>query len=74
VWSAIALSALAFGVLHLPSVAQVLPTLSADVVAYVTLGNACFGLVAGYLYWRRGLEAAIAAHVLAHVLAYAVRG
>jgi hypothetical protein len=44
------------------------------VVAYVTIGNALFGVVAGYLFWRYGLEAAIAAHVSAHVLTFLVRG
>jgi len=74
IWSAIATSALAFGVFHLPSVAQALPVLSAYMVAYVIVGNALFGLVAGYLFWRYGLEAAVIAHVSAHVLAFAIRG
>jgi hypothetical protein len=73
-WTAIAVSALAFGVSHLPSVAQSLPTLSVSVVAYITIGNALFGLVAGYLFWRYGLEAAMVAHASAHVLAFAIRG
>lgn len=73
-WVAIVLSALVFGVSHLPSVAQSLPALSVYVAAYITIGNALFGVVAGYLFWRYGLEAAIVAHVSAHVLAFAVRG
>ncbi len=27
-----------------------------------------FALIAGYLYWKKGLEAAIVAHMLAHVV------
>lgn len=73
-WAAIALSALVFGASHLPLVAQSLPALSGYVAAYITIGNALFGLVAGYLFWRYGLEAAIVAHVSAHLLAFAVRG
>lgn len=73
-WAAITVSAFAFGLSHLPSVAPSLSELSAYVVAYITIGNALFGLVAGYLFWRYGLEAAIVAHVSAHVLAFAVRG
>lgn len=73
-WVAIALSAFVFGVSHLPSVAQSLPQLSGYLAAYITIGNALFGLVAGYLFWRYGLESAIVAHVSAHVLAFAVRG
>ena len=73
-WGAIAASAVAFGAAHLPAVGQSLPTLSAHVAAYVTIGNALFGVVAGYLLWRYGLEASMVAHVSAHVLAYAFRG
>lgn len=36
-------------------------------MTYVVLGNAAFGLVAGWLYWRYGLEAAVLAHAGAHV-------
>jgi membrane protease YdiL (CAAX protease family) len=32
------------------------------------LGNSIFGIVAGFLYWRRGLEAAILAHMSAHLV------
>jgi hypothetical protein len=74
IWMAIILSALVFGVAHLPSVAQSLPEMSGHVAAHITIGNSLFGLVAGYLFWRYGLEAAIVAHVLAHLLAFAVRG
>lgn len=74
VWLAIGISALLFGVAHVPAVAALLTDVPATVVAYVTLGNALFGVVAGYLFWRHGLEAAILAHLLAHVLAYAVTG
>ncbi len=39
------------------------------VVAFVLVGNTVFGLLAGGLFARHGLEAAIIAHVLAHLLA-----
>ena len=58
----------------MPSVVSTLTVVPASVVAYVTLGNAMFGVIAGYLYWRRGLEAAIGAHIVAHVIAYVIRG
>jgi hypothetical protein len=44
--------------------------LSSPVVTYVIGGNAVFGVVAGWLFWRFGLEAAILAHAIAHVVAY----
>lgn len=74
VGTAIVISALLFGVSHVPSVAHAMAGISAPVVAYVTLGNALFGVIAGFLFWRRGLEAAITAHFLAHVFAYLIRG
>lgn len=74
VWAAITLSALAFGASHVPSVAQSVPALSATIVAYITIGNALFGVIAGGLFWRYGLEAAMVAHVSAHLLAFLVRG
>ncbi|MCZ8014466.1 MAG: CPBP family glutamic-type intramembrane protease [Limnobacter sp.] len=74
VWLGIGISALVFGVSHVPSVVAGMGGVSGMVVAYITFGNAIFGIVAGYLFWRYGLEAAITAHVLAHVIAYAIRG
>lgn len=73
-WAAIIVSALVFGLSHLPAAEKSLYALSAPLVAYITIGNALFGIVAGYLFWRYGLEAAIAAHVSAHLLAFILRG
>lgn len=73
-WVAIVISALVFGLSHLPAATSVMHDMPASVAVYVTVGNALFGLVAGYLFWRRGLEAAIMAHGLAHLLAFMVQG
>jgi len=64
---AIILSALIFGLGHLPVAFALSPEVTAPLVAYIILGNAAFGFIAGYLYWKRGLECAIAAHMIAHV-------
>jgi len=37
-------------------------------ILYVIGGNFIFGSIAGYLYWKKGLEAAMIAHMLAHVV------
>ena len=66
--AAIAISAIVFGLGHLPLARVLSPTVTAPVVAYVIIGNALFGLVAGYLYWRRGLESAMIAHMMVHVV------
>ena len=67
IWAAIVASALLFGAGHLPAASALIGSLSAPVVAYVVLANSVFGLIAGWLYWKWGLEAAIIAHVGAHV-------
>lgn len=64
--AAIVFSALAFGAGHLPAVAALAGTLPPAIAIYVVASNAAFGLVAGLLYWRFGLESAIFAHTLAH--------
>jgi len=61
--AAIVLSATVFGAGHLPLAASLVSTVTAPLVAYVIAGNAVFGLIAGFLYWRHGLEAAVIAHV-----------
>jgi len=65
---AVLLSALLFALGHLPSAQALAGALTVPVVVFVLVGNTAFGLVAGWLYARHGLEAAILAHVLAHLL------
>ena len=72
VWTAILGGALLFAAGHLPTAAHLTGKLTADVVAYVLIGNAAFGVLAGWLYWRFGLETAMLCHALAHVLAVSV--
>lgn len=72
-WLAIAGSALLFGVGHLPAAFAMAGAPSAGLVAYIVGANAAFGLVAGYLFWRHGLEAAMIAHVLTHAVLLAVQ-
>ena len=71
-YAAIGVSALLFGVGHLPTVWALVGPVSTSVVLYVVLANGAFGLVAGWLYWRFGLESAMVAHALAHVIFLAV--
>jgi len=64
VWSAIVLSSLVFGILHLPATAN-LVELTAVVVTRAILLNGIGGIAFGWLYWKRGLEAAMVAHFFA---------
>jgi len=66
--SAIVISSVIFGIGHLPLVVALGSNLTRAIVLYVVTANSVFGLIAGYLYWRKGLEAAIVAHMLTHVV------
>ncbi|HEY9659276.1 MAG TPA: CPBP family intramembrane glutamic endopeptidase, partial [Allocoleopsis sp.] len=66
--AAIALSTLIFGLGHLPLAFALGTQVTVSVIAYVIVGNSVFGLIAGYLYWHKGLEAAMIAHMLVHVV------
>ena len=72
VWAAIFLATLAFGAMHLPQMALLGGGLTAFSVAFVLLGNGFIGAVFGWLYWRRGLVAAMAAHVAFDVVTKAI--
>ena len=66
-WAAIIVVAVLFGLGHLPATAVVTPLTSALVVRALVL-NGVAGVAFGYLYWRHGLEAAMAGHMSAHVV------
>lgn len=70
--AAIVVSALLFGAGHLPTVLAFGGSLTREVVLYVLLGNFLFGSVMGALFARFGLESAMLAHALAHVIAFVV--
>jgi membrane protease YdiL (CAAX protease family) len=74
VWLAIAVSAILFGVGHLPVASAMLGGVDASVAAFVIGWNTAFGLLFGYLFWRYGLESAMIAHGLAHVVSYLIDG
>ncbi|GGP16911.1 CPBP family intramembrane glutamic endopeptidase [Oceanobacillus neutriphilus] len=64
---AIFLAAILFGLGHLPAAAQVFGGLSAVIVTRTLVLNGLLGLWFGYLYWKRGLEYAIIAHISADI-------
>ena len=65
---AILVSSILFGLGHIPIASVVLPQITLVVVLFVIIANSAFGVVAGYLYWKYGLESAMIAHVLCHVV------
>jgi hypothetical protein len=64
---AIVCSALVFGAGHLPLAIALNGGPSLALVGYVVFANSIFGVVAGVLYWKYGLESAMVAHALTHV-------
>jgi membrane protease YdiL (CAAX protease family) len=71
IWVAIVLVSVVFGLGHLPMTARLM-TLTPIVVVRAMALNGIAGLLFGWLYWRRGLEAAMIAHfatdIVLHVL------
>ena len=68
-WIAIVPSMIRFGAGHLPLAGDASTYgFTAEVVARVVGDNAVFDVLAGVLNWRFGLEAAMIANSLAHVL------
>lgn len=65
---AIFASALLFGAGHLPINSALSGGLTLPLVIYVITANSIFGIAAGFLYWKRGLESAIIAHMCVHVV------
>ncbi|MBX3424032.1 MAG: CPBP family intramembrane metalloprotease [Pirellulaceae bacterium] len=66
--SAILISSLVFGIGHLPVALMLFPEPTPALTVFVIIGNSAFGLIAGYLYWKKGLESAMLAHALTHVV------
>jgi hypothetical protein len=68
VWTGLVASSGLFAVGHLPVLHFLLPNPPERFVALALAANFIPGMLFGWLYWRRGLEAAMMAHALAHLL------
>lgn len=66
-WIANILAAVLFGFGHLPTMALLVP-LTPLVIARTILLNGLIGVVCGWLYWQRGLEAAMISHFSADLV------
>lgn len=73
-WTGNAGAALAFGALHLGAAAAIFGGLTPVVVGWVLVGNGAGALVFGAIYRRLGLEAAMAAHLVADVWLHVIPG
>jgi hypothetical protein len=72
--SAVVLTAVLFAVGHLPAVMAMGIKLTTPIIAYIVVGNALPGILFGVLYWRKGIEAAMIAHALGHVISTLAEG
>lgn len=70
-WAAIVVSAVLFGIGHLPALATSVGLTPALIVRTVAL-NTIAGLGLGWLFWRRSLETAMVAHMTFHIALVAV--
>ena len=73
-WIGLLLAALAFAVGHLPILLAALPGLSFPLLMLAMAANTLAGTIFGYLFWRHGLEAAMLAHALSHIVALLLAG
>ena len=67
---AIVVSSMIFGIGHLPIAFMLFPQPTVALIIFVLVANSAFGFVAGVLYWKCGLEAAIVAHIVTHIVMF----
>ena len=67
-WIVNAIMAVLFGLGHLPAVIGLLGRVTPLMLARTLLLNAPIGLICGWLFWRYGIEAAVAAHFSADIV------
>lgn len=64
----IAISTILFAVGHFPVVFSAVADPSLVLFLYVFIGNSIAGVIFGWLYWKKGLEAAIVGHMFTHIV------
>lgn len=67
-WLGIIIATFLFAFGHFPVVYNAVKNPSIALLSYVLIGNASAGIFFGWLYWKKGLEAAFIAHIFAHII------
>ena len=67
-WVGILVSSLLFGIGHLPMVNSLVENPTIELISYIVVGNSIGGLIFGWLYWKKGLETSIIAHIFTHFI------
>lgn len=65
---AILLSALIFGIGHLPILYQLVDHPSLPMITFIIVCNTIGGIVFGWIYWKKGLEYSFLAHIVCHII------
>ncbi len=65
-WAAILMAAAFFAAGHLPFLFAIIPQPQPALITVILFANLIPGILFGWLFWRRGLEAAMLSHALAH--------
>ena len=68
IWIGNLLACLIFGAMHLPQGVRLTGGLSSQLVTLALVGNGVPGLIFGWLYWRKGLIAAMVCHAMADII------
>ena len=71
VWSAILISAVLFGLGHLP-VASSYVSINTMTITEAIVNNGIIGLICGWLYWKKGLESAMIAHFSSDIVLHLI--
>ncbi len=71
IWTSIILTSIIFGLGHLPIVASVVGLTFLVVLRTIVL-NSIGGIIFGWLFWKRGLEAAMIAHFIADIVLHVI--
>ncbi len=66
--AAIFITSVLFGAGHLPLANVLAETVTPSMMVYIFVANGFVGLIAGYAFWKKGLESAIIIHMVAHVV------
>jgi len=68
IWIGNLLACLVFGALHLPQAHRLTGHLSNQMITLALVGNGVPGLMFGWLYWRKGLIAAMVCHAMTDII------
>ena len=66
-WTGILVASLGFALGHFPIVYNSIENPSLFILSYVLIGNSIAGIAFGWLYWKKGLEAAFFGHAMSHI-------